>query len=220
MQERKAFAQTLDGTIIEESPLVVSPIVEEKEETRGLAIGSKAPPADAVSALAMPLATGSTTETVGLLTDQPDIRSPHDDVEMSDGASSLTAVDEVQHHLDQLDGPPPVDDLLVDHEMASSTDSLIVNSDYIAAHDNPTPAEANQYNPPPTPPPDRDAKSAQPPPIPPRPVVKDQATEQIEAWTEQQDVREVMENIVHQLRWAVRSEGKESDNEQIDAITR
>ena len=137
---------------------------------------------------------------------------------MSDAGSSHTAVDEVQSQVGQVDDVPPIEG--TELKSSSSNDSLQVNLDGAA-----TPTKApigilQRHNLPLTPPPDYEAVSMQPPPIPPRPAQKDEATEQIEAWTEQQDVREVMENIIHQLRWAVKSEGKALDNEQIDAITR
>ena len=137
---------------------------------------------------------------------------------MSEAGSSHTAVDEAQHRVTQVDDVIPMEG--TELKLSSSSDSLQVNLDGAA-----TPSKApigilQHYDPPLTPPPDYEAVSLQPPPIPPRPALKDEATEQIEAWTEQQDVREVMENIIHQLRWAVKSEGKASDNEQIDVITR
>lgn len=126
MQERKAFAWTLDGTIFEESPLAMSPIVEEQNETGGFAVGSETPPASAVDVVAIPATTESTTETEGVPPDQPDVRSQHDDVERVTGL----------HLLQQLTNCDIVwiksmarrlrTTLVVDHEVAPSTDSLIV----------------------------------------------------------------------------------------------
>lgn len=59
-----------------------------------------------------------------------------------------------------------------------------------------------------------------PPPVPPRPEVFEAKKEQVEMWAQQQDVRVVIENILQQLRWATKPEGKEESGEQIDSVSR
>ena len=222
-QERKNFKQSLDAPIEEESVMTQSPTEEKAEATAGLAGDSGMPSTEAISTLIQDssseppsMMTGS--ERMQMTPVEPSSHESGGDTAMSDAGSSHTAVDEVQSQVGQVDDVPPIEG--TELKLSSSNDSLQVNLDGAA-----TPTKApigilQRHNLPLTPPPDYEAVSMQPPPIPPRPAQKDEATEQIEAWTEQQDVREVMENIIHQLRWAVKSEGKALDNEQIDAITR
>lgn len=66
-----------------------------------------------------------------------------------------------------------------------------------------------------------------PPPVPPRPQENGngQSTEsaekqQVERWAQQQDVREVVANILVQLRWAIKGDATTEKGEQIDRISK
>jgi len=70
-------------------------------------------------------------------------------------------------------------------------------------------------------------EAQQPPPVPPRPnghaagqTSGSAETNQVEQWAEQQDVREVMANVLTQLRWAIRGDGASESGEQLDHILR
>ncbi|KAI9728402.1 MAG: ubiquitin-specific protease ubp2 [Chrysothrix sp. TS-e1954] len=58
----------------------------------------------------------------------------------------------------------------------------------------------------------------QPPVVPPRPQEPQRPV--YEEWAQQHDVEEVIQNVLYQLRWAMRPEGREASGEQIDAISR
>lgn len=58
-----------------------------------------------------------------------------------------------------------------------------------------------------------------PPPVPPRPQSKDQEPH-FEEFAQQQDVREVIQNVLHQFRWAIKPAGLEESGESIDIISR
>lgn len=71
------------------------------------------------------------------------------------------------------------------------------------------------------------APSQQPPPIPPRPQGNAQGQsaetaekQQVERWAQQQDVREVVANILGQLRWAIKGDAVTEKGEQIDRISK
>lgn len=203
--------------------MIQSPTDERTEATDGLAGDFVMPETSALPTL-IP---ATSSEPAPMMTDdehmqinpiEPVSSQFDEDTAMSDAGSSHTAVDEAHHRDSQVDDILPIEG--TELKLSSSTDSLQVNLDGAATPTKPPIAILQHYDPPLSPPPEYEAVSMQPPPIPPRSAPRDEATEQIEAWTEQQDVREVMENIIHQLRWAVQSEGKASDNEQIDAITR
>ncbi|KAI9654888.1 MAG: ubiquitin-specific protease ubp2 [Alyxoria varia] len=63
------------------------------------------------------------------------------------------------------------------------------------------------------------ASSSQPPPVPPRPGDNPSRAD-YEEFAQQQDVQEVIENVLDQLRWAIKPETVEDDGEQVDAISR
>jgi len=63
------------------------------------------------------------------------------------------------------------------------------------------------------------------PQMPPRPSGPGQAsdakqTQLVEQWAQQQDVREVMANVLVQLRWAIRGDSTTEQGEQIDRISK
>lgn len=58
-----------------------------------------------------------------------------------------------------------------------------------------------------------------PPPVPPRPQANDQEPH-FEEFARQQDVREVIQNVLHQFRWAIKPEALEQSGESIDIISR
>lgn len=66
-----------------------------------------------------------------------------------------------------------------------------------------------------------------PPNLPPRPQMSTdtaarstKVVQEVEEWARQQDVREVMQRVITQLRWAIRGDGTEENGEQIDPISR
>lgn len=68
---------------------------------------------------------------------------------------------------------------------------------------------------------------SKPPPIPPRPrgnssspTSKVEEKQQVEKWAQQQDVREVMANVLVQLRWAIRGNAVTEKGDQIDRISK
>jgi len=88
------------------------------------------------------------------------------------------------------------------------------------------PNEASQTNGDQTPS-DLAAPSQQPPPVPPRPQGSAQGQsaetaekQQVERWAQQQDVREVVANILGQLRWAIKGDAVTEKGEQIDKISK
>ena len=54
----------------------------------------------------------------------------------------------------------------------------------------------------------------------PKPQSKQDTRADYEEFAQQQDVQEVIENVLHQLRWALKAEDRESDGEQVDLISR
>jgi len=65
------------------------------------------------------------------------------------------------------------------------------------------------------------------PPMPPRPTGSGPSqasdakqTQLVEQWAQQQDVREVMANVLVQLRWAMRGDSTTEKGEQIDRISK
>ena len=65
------------------------------------------------------------------------------------------------------------------------------------------------------------------PPMPPRPTESGPSqasdakqTQLVEQWAQQQDVREVMANVLVQLRWAIRGDSTTEKGEQIDRISK
>jgi len=77
------------------------------------------------------------------------------------------------------------------------------------------------------PPSDPVAPSQQPPPVPPRPQGNAQGQtgetaekQQVERWAQQQDVREVVANILVQLRWAIKGDAVTEKGEQVDKISK
>lgn len=66
-------------------------------------------------------------------------------------------------------------------------------------------------------------KAMAPPPIPMRPTLDQNSatvTQEVENWARQQDVREVMQNVLSQLRWAIRPQGQEKNGEQVDIVSK
>jgi len=67
------------------------------------------------------------------------------------------------------------------------------------------------------------AKNGQGPPVPPRPEYKPpaekQQVERVERWAQQQDVREVLGNVLLQLRWAIKGKGLTEKGDQVDLIS-
>jgi len=69
--------------------------------------------------------------------------------------------------------------------------------------------------------------SQKPPPVPPRPQgnangqsAESAEKQQVERWAQQQDVREVVANILVQLRWAIKGDAATEKGEQIDRISK
>lgn len=64
--------------------------------------------------------------------------------------------------------------------------------------------------------------ASQPPPVPTRLQAKPEqpsVTQEVENWARQQDVREVMQNVLSQLRWAIQPQSHEKNGEQIDIVS-
>jgi hypothetical protein len=66
-------------------------------------------------------------------------------------------------------------------------------------------------------PPAHDGKA---PPVPPRPQYQSPPEQrQVERWAQQQDVREVLSNVLLQLRWAIKGYGLTEKGDQVDFVS-
>ena len=140
----------------------------------------------------------------------------------------LTTINETAIAFTESPGTTAVDDKAMDDVTASDLDGLPPTKDVVLNGISPdsSPKNAIQLN--------GSLSSSQPtvplnepPPIPPRPQgntngqsAASAEKQQVERWAQQQDVREVVANILVQLRWAIKGDATTQKGEQIDLISK
>ena len=149
-----------------------------------------------------------TTDTSDTLADAVDIGEP---IERAESPQELDSSS------DQSSGTTAVETMHVDSDANSDIDRILpdAKTEQPKTNGDNSPSKSRR----------EDTVNGNPPPIPPRPQFVDQVkstdiTQEVENWAKQQDVREVMQNVLSQLRWSIKGEGVEKDGEQIDTISR
>ncbi len=212
---------------------VVDDGVDERVRRRSTVTGDKAPIVENQQSMAT--STNETSEeydnnSTAVLTDSPTGHTPAEiaDDYMSD---ALTVVEEdlsqfneerladVEHAKDAQNGgeldPRTLtvndpDRMNIDESLQNSScggASIARIAPYDMLRTSPTPSQENKFS------------GVKPPPVPPRSQTKDQEPH-FEEFARQQDVREVIQNVLHQFRWAIKPAGLEESGESIDIISR
>jgi len=212
---------------------VVDDGVDERVRRRSTVTGDKAPIVENDQSMAT--STNETSEEYGndstaVLTDSPTGQTPAEiqddcmsdaptvveeelsqsneerlaDVECAKDAHDSGELDPRTSTADDPDGMN-IDESLQNSSCVRASTTTIAPYDMLRA--SPTPSQQNNFS------------GVKPPPVPPRPQTKDHEPH-FEEFARQQDVREVIQNVLHQFRWAIKPEGLEESGESIDIISR
>lgn len=155
-----------------------------------------------------PLIPSAPIDTLDTLTDAIDDGEPIEKAE---------SPQELQSTHDEVFGTSEVDAMHVDSDATLQADAILPASETEQPKTNGIDAPPESHR--------DDTLNGNPPPVPPRSqpinIVKStDVTQEVENWAKQQDVREVMQNVLSQLRWSIKGDDMEKDGEQIDTISR